>query len=103
VACLPIAEARSIAAAYLADRGLDSQAGIVRAGGGDDFPEVEVALLAIRSMLQRLDRYGRALNVYADADFWDGEFPDAALAFHDHGMVARAVLAGRELFEIHRD
>jgi hypothetical protein len=99
----PVVEARSVAAHFLEAHGQDAQARIVRAGAGDDFPEVQVALLTLESLTRKLERYGRALGSYAAADFWEAECPEAALAFHDRGEVARAALAGRELFELHLD
>jgi hypothetical protein len=50
-----------------------------------------------------MDRYRRALNHYADAGFWNAELPEATLALHDSGETARLALAGRELFDMHRD
>lgn len=98
-----LAEARALAAGYHEAHGRDDQARMIRAGGGDDFPEVQVALLAARAARPRIDLYRRALDNYADNGFWAGEFPEAALAFHDAGEIARAALAGREMYELHRD
>lgn len=96
-------EARGVAADYLELRGLAAAARTVRAGGGDDFPEVEIAVLAQRALMARIDRYQRALGNYADDSFWDGEIEEATLAFHDRGEIARAALAGRDGFDLHRD
>lgn len=96
-------QARLLAADVLARRGQDADAGIVRRGGGDDFPEVQLALALQKTHMAQLRRYERALRTYADATFWEGEMAEAALAYHDQGDVARAALDGKELFALHRD
>ncbi len=96
-------QARELAAGFLTARGREAEAGIVRQGGGDDFPEVRLALAFQQANRAKLQRYERALHTYADTSFWDADVPEAALAYHDQGAVARAALAGRELFELHRD
>jgi hypothetical protein len=98
-----LARARAIVAAYFEAHGDPVQARIVRNGGGDDFPEVQVALLAQTAQQDELARYRRALALYADADFWDGDIPETTWALHDRGETARLALAGRELFDLHRD
>jgi hypothetical protein len=98
-----IARAREAAAAYLTAAGKLSDADIVRGGGGDDFPEVQIALALQRAQDAERRRYERALQSYADPDFWDAEPAEAALAYHDQGLIARAALAGSELFQLHRD
>jgi len=98
-----LARAREAAAAYLSGRGQVLDADIVRRGGGDDFPEVRIALALARQQQDAHGRYERALRSYADADFWEGEIAEAALAFYDRGAIARAALDGREAFETHRD
>jgi hypothetical protein len=98
-----IRQAREAAADYLAARGLTSDAAIVRQGGGDDFPEVAIALALLRGQEGERGRYERALRTYADPDFWEADIAEATLAYHDRGLIARAALTGRELFEIHRD
>ena len=50
-----------------------------------------------------LGRYERALRSYADPGFWEAEIVEATPAYHDQGLIARAALDGRELFELHRD
>lgn len=98
-----VADARRIAAAYLADVGRTADARAVNDGAGDDYVEVRVALHAIATMTQRVGRAERALACYADPTFWDGDVPDASLAFHDSGEIARSALAGKELYALHRD
>lgn len=99
----PIERARMIAASFLDARGQQHDAQAIRTGGGDDFAEVQIALSAVRDMLDRTTRLEAALATYADPGFWDPLLPEAALAFHDNGEIARAALAGKELFAIHRD
>ncbi len=96
-------QARELAARLLAARGQEVDAGIVRHGGGDDFPEVRLALALQKANRAQLQRYERALRTYADASFWDADIPEATLAYYDQGAVARAALDGRDLFELHRD
>jgi len=98
----PVEEARALAAAALEAIGRADDAGIVRAGGGDDFPEVRVALAVLDAARERTGLLERALLYYADADLWEAEVAESALAFHDRGEVARSALAGRDLF-VHRD
>jgi hypothetical protein len=89
--------ARLLAAAYLRSRRRGDEARTIKQGGGDDFPEVELALLAVRSSQETIERLERALQTYADPQFWgDGECY-SSLAFHDQGNFARAALAGRDL------
>jgi hypothetical protein len=96
-------KARMAAAAYLAARGKTMDAAIVREGGGDDFPEVAIAAALLRQGGDELGRYERALRSYADPGFWEAEIVEATPAYHDQGLIARAALDGRELFELHRD
>ncbi|MDF0491266.1 hypothetical protein PX554_24400 [Sphingomonas sp. H39-1-10] len=96
-------EARRAAAAYLLSVGRSDDARVVNSGGGDDFVEVRVALQAIGATMERLGRLERALACYADQTFWDGDVPEASLAFHDEGEIARSALNGKELYALHRD
>ena len=96
-------KAREAAADYLAAQGKAADAEIVRKGGGDDFPEVAIAMALLRQDEDERRRYERALQSYADPGFWDAEIVEATLAYHDQGIIARAALEGFELFEIHRD
>ena len=96
-------QARALAADILTQRGQGSDARIVRQGGGDDFPEVRLAMALHQALAPRLRRYERALQTYADGAFWDADIAEATLAYHDRGDVARAALAGKELFALHRD
>ncbi|WP_019834376.1 hypothetical protein [Sphingomonas sp. PR090111-T3T-6A] len=100
---MDIRKARKAAASYLAAQGKAVDAEIVRKGGGDDFPEVAIAVALLRQDGDELGRYERALRSYADPGFWDAEIAEAALAYHDQGLIARAALDGRELFAMHRD
>ncbi len=95
--------ARLLAADFLVGHGQEEDARIVRQGGGDDFPEVQLALALQKAHAAKLRRYERALQTYADNAFWDAEITEAALAYHDQGAVARAALDGKELFALHRD
>lgn len=96
-------QARDLAATVLLDQGKNVDAGIIRQGGGDDFPEVRLALALYRASRAQLQRYEHALRTYADASFWDAAIPEATLAYHDQGTVARAALDGKDLFQLHRD
>jgi hypothetical protein len=92
-----LGEARAVAAAFLEARGRPPLAATVRAGGGDDFDEVAVALAALRGQRRELDRLRAALAVYADPDFWEAGTPEAAQAYYDQGRIARDALAGGDL------
>ncbi|MXO99603.1 hypothetical protein GRI97_11450 [Altererythrobacter xixiisoli] len=94
--------ARDGAIVYLRATGRDDLAALVAAGEGDDFPEVRSAAAALRGLGDVLTRYEAALRQYAEADFWDDDWPGGALARHDHGEMARNVLNGRPPF-FHRD
>jgi hypothetical protein len=98
-----IEEARRIAAGLLERGGRAGDARLVAAGAADDFGEVRVALAALQRGHARSALLERALRCYADPTFWDDEMPEASLAFHDRGAIARSALAGRELFAQHRD
>jgi hypothetical protein len=100
---ISITEAREWAASVHDDGGSKNVAAIIRSGRGDDFSEVKVALLARTAMLQQITRYRIALDVYADEGFWNAEIPEASLAFHDIGEVARAALAGLDLQDLLRE
>jgi hypothetical protein len=100
---MDIRRAREAAADYLAAQGKAVDADIVRKGGGDDFPEVAIAIALLRQDEDERGRYQRALQSYADPGFWDAEIVEATLAYHDQGIIARAALDGLELFEVHRD
>jgi hypothetical protein len=91
-----IVAAREIAAEHLIESGRSGEADIVRKGGGDDFPEVQIALRAITRLAERIGRLERALDHYADEAFWGGGDCHAALAFHDSGTVARQTLDGKD-------
>lgn len=98
-----IDEARIAAAACMDRRGRQTEADIVRAGGGDDFPEMQAALHALSRMSAKVERLERALQCYADGTFWDADLYTESLAIHDAGQIARMALAGKELFQQHRD
>lgn len=95
--------ARQIAASLLAADGRLADARIVTAGGGDDFTETRLAMQITRTAANHAARLERALRCYADATFWDADCPEASLAFHDQGEIARSALMGRELYAQHRD
>jgi hypothetical protein len=92
-----LGEARAIAAAFLEARGRPPLAATVRAGGGDDFDEVAVALAALRGHRREIERLRTALAVYADPDFWEASIAEAMPAYHDQGRIARDALAGGDL------
>jgi hypothetical protein len=96
-------KARAIASDFWEEQGQTAQAAIVRSGGGDDFPEVRVAMLALRSCQTSIERYRHALSNYAEDDFGDAEIPETTLAFHDRGELARLTLEGRDPLYPHRD
>lgn len=96
-------DARRAAAQLLERLGRTEDANIVRAGGGDDFLEVRVALHALSDMAAKVQRLERALRCYADETLWEAHPHSEPLAAHDRGAMARAALAGREAFELHRD
>lgn len=98
-----IEQARVVAASFLRAKGCEADARTVLSGGGDDFPEVRLALAAASSERETVTRLERALHCYADPTFWDVDAPEASLAFYDRGEIARAALAGKELFASHRD
>lgn len=95
--------ARQIAASLLAADGRLTDARIVAAGEGDDFNEVRLAMRITKTAANHAARLERALRCYADATFWDADCPEASLAFHDQGEIARSALIGRELYAQHRD
>lgn len=98
-----IRDARRAAAAHLTSAGRIDEASIVLEGGGDDFGEVRAAYRAISDVTERIERLERALGCYADPTFWCADSPEAALAFHDQGEIARSALNGKELYALHRD
>lgn len=100
---ISIALARQVAAAYLDGLGRSNDARIVTNGGGDDFPEVRIALAAGQAAQRRAALLERALRCYADPSFWDAEGADASLAHHDLGEIARSALLGKEHYAQHRD
>lgn len=99
----PVTQARAAAAAFFQKRGDADRAAMVYSGAGDDFPEVQLALLAQSEMQIVLTTYRRALSVYADPEFWTGDIYEATMSFHDQGETARFALAGLDLFNTHRD
>jgi hypothetical protein len=88
--------ARAIVAAHLDEAGRSNEAALILRGGGDDFPEMLVAVRAVREATGTIGRLERALDAYADEDFWGDGDCHAALAFHDQGAIARATLAGQD-------
>ena len=100
---MSLLEARRAAAAYLIRAGHSDDARVVSNGGGDDYVEVRVALQAVGAAAERIGCLERALACYADQSFWDADTPEASLAFHDEGEIARSALNGKELYALHRD
>lgn len=98
-----IDKARRIAAELLIAKGRGDDARIVASGGGDDFAEVQIARCVTEATHAEVARLERALRCYADPSFWDAECPEASLAFHDEGEIARSALTGKELYAQHRD
>ncbi|MGO4170011.1 hypothetical protein [Novosphingobium sp. YAF33] len=97
-----IGMARSFVSGYLEAAGRADLSHMVRAGEGDDFPEVRAAVEMLSVQADVLRRYEEALGQYADPGFWDEATPGGALALHDSGQMARNVLGGRPPF-FHRD
>lgn len=91
-------QARELAAAFLDGLRRQDLAVMVRAGEGDDFPEVATALALLERQAAYSDHRDEALKAYADAEFWDEALPGGSLASHDRGEMARNVLAGRPPF-----
>jgi len=89
-------KARKIVADHLAEAGRAGDTEIVLRGGGDDFPEMLVALRALRDAFATISRFERTLGAYADDDFWGDGDCHSALAFHDQGAFARATLGGKD-------
>lgn len=98
-----IENARRIAAEFLTASGRRADAHVVIQSGGDDFAEVQLALLTLGQFGERTAILERALQCYADPTFWNGDQPEASLAFHDQGEIAQAALAGKESYGQHRD
>lgn len=98
-----LAVVRQAAWAVLTQKGRFSDAEVVAVGKGDDFLEVRTALLAVERVSRRAALLERALQCYADPDFWEGEPCEAMLAYRDCGEIAREALQGREGFARHRD
>lgn len=93
-----IEQARAFAAAFLDGMRRQDLAMIVRAGEGDDFPEVMSAAALFEGYAGNAAHHEEALRLYADGGFWDEELPGGSLASHDKGQMARNVLAGRSPF-----
>ncbi len=98
-----VEQVRALAAKVLSARGRTADAAIVISGGGDDFPEVGVARLALDASQAHRLRLELALRFYAEPEHWDSEVPDGSLASLDRGDVARAALQGRDQLGSHRD
>ncbi|MFL9839673.1 hypothetical protein ABS767_01745 [Sphingomonas sp. ST-64] len=94
---------RALAAQVLKTRGRAADAAIILSGGGDDFPEVEVARLALEASRSQRLRLELALRFYAEPEHWDSDLPDGSLASLDRGDVARAALQGKDQLGSHRD
>ena len=95
-----IGQAREFVAAFLEGMRRQDLALIVRAGEGDDFPEVISAAALLQEYAGNNAFHEEALRLYADADFWDDELPGGSLAFHDKGQMARNALAGKAPFHL---
>jgi hypothetical protein len=98
----PLVQARTFVAAFLHALRRADLAGIVDAGGGDDFPEVQIALALLGEQAERRGYQQDALRQYADPGFWDDDTPGGSLALHDRGEMAANALAGHPAF-FHRD
>ena len=97
-----LGQARAFVSAFLRALRRADLAAIVETGGGDDFPEVQIALALLRDRADRLGHHREALRQYADPGFWDEDTPGGSLASHDRGEMAANALAGRPAF-FHRD
>jgi len=95
-----IGQARAFAAAFLDGMQRQDLAAMVRAGDGDDFPEVLSATALLQGLVANIAHHEEALRIYADDSFWDDELPGGSLASHDKGQMARNVLAGRSPFHM---
>jgi hypothetical protein len=93
-------QARTFAAALLEGMRRQDLALIVRAGEGDDFPEVISAAALLEGLAANNALHEEALRLYADSDFWDDDLPGGSLASHDKGQMARNVLVGRSPFHL---
>ena len=93
-----IGQAREFAATFLEGMRRQDLALIVRAGEGDDFPEVISAAALLEGYAENSALHEEALRLYADGDFWDDDLPGGSLASHDKGQMARNALAGRSPF-----
>ncbi len=93
-------QARAFAAAFLEGMRRQDLALIVRAGEGDDFPEVIAAAGLLEGLTTNMALHEEALRLYADSDFWDDDLPGGSLASHDKGQMARNVLVGRSPFHL---
>ena len=91
-------QARELAAALFDSMRRQDLALMVRAGEGDDFPEVMTAAALLGDQAERLAHQEEALRAYADREFWDDDLPGGSLALHDRGQMARNALAGRSPF-----
>ena len=88
-------QAREFVATFLEGMRRQDLALLVRAGQGDDFPEVAAAAALLDGQVGRIRHQEEALKAYADAEFWDEGLPGGSLASHDKGQMARNVLSGR--------
>lgn len=95
-------QSREFVATFLDGMRRSDLAAMVRAGAGDDFPEVMLAQSLMQDWAARADRHQDALRQYAAADFWDDDTPGGSLALHDRGTMAINALAGKPAF-YHRD
>lgn len=93
--------ARLVAEIYDAIHRPDLSA-MIRAGDGEDFPEIKAEAALLTQDAGRVDHYESALRQYADPGFWDDMTPGGMLALHDGGEMERNVLADRPAFD-HRD
>lgn len=95
---LALSQARELAAAFFESMRRQDLALMVRAGAGDDFPEVATAAALLSDLSERAVHQEEALRAYADREFWDDDLPGGSLALHDRGQMARNVLAGKSPF-----
>lgn len=71
---------------------------MMRAGAGDDFPEIVTAEALLSDYAERAGHQQEALRAYANRKFWDDDLPGGSLALHDRGQMARNALAGKSPF-----
>ena len=89
-----IEKAREFAAVFLDGMRRQDLALMIRAGHGDDFPEVVTAAALLDQQVAQISMHEEAIKAYADTEFWEDGLPGGSLASHDKGQMARMSLSG---------